>query len=394
MTTPLPFHRRLGVRLALVLFAGLLLVDLAALPLWNWFYFLSTPEWSDPEQLRSYADYLETLSPEEVDQLMWDTSFLESSDLASIVGFTALYAGFFSLLLGCLVSFLATRRIVTLTREASGPVNDPESLPGPFTESGRDELMLLARSMNEMRDEILRLVGEIEERDRRRRDWIAEVSHDLRTPLTALAVLLEQARPVVAHVDGAERERLNEILRSAREDVARVQDYAQDLLEVARLEAGDELRLEPVPAGELLSDVTRELEPVARDRGVRLEADLPHGLPELMADGRRLVRALENLILNSVQWARSRVRIEVVADERALTIAIEDDGPGLPTEGPGQVEIADLQRHLGRRDSAGIGLQVADKVIAAHGGTTVGANRSEGGARWTVRLPGMGVEPE
>ena len=88
---------------------------------------------------------------------------------------------------------------------------------------------------------------------------------------------------------------------------------AEDLLDTARLDAGDELVVEPVPAGELVAQTVEALIPLARERELALEAEVPAGLPTLHADGRRLARALENLVMNSLQHAHARVQVSAAS---------------------------------------------------------------------------------
>ncbi|MEM7306354.1 MAG: ATP-binding protein [Planctomycetota bacterium] len=382
----LPLPRRLGFRMGLVLFAGLFLVDLVMIPFWNWLWLALSPEWFEPDYLRAYAAHLETLTPDELEAARWDMGSYSLLDNAALLGAMALYAALFSLVLGSFVSFLATRRISELTRTASTPGTDGQEVPGPFRVAGRDEIAQLGTAMDGMRSEILALLERIEERDRSRRRWVAEVSHDLRTPLAALAVSLDQALPLARGIPEPEqREALEGTLAAAGLDVRRVQDLAEDLLEIARLDAGDALQLEPVPVGELARDAARALSPLADGSAVRLRVELPPGLPELRADGRRLMRALENLLLNSIQHARSEVTLRARHVDDAVHLVVEDDGEGLPDSGKGAHE--DLQRPRSRPDSAGIGLEVADKVVRAHGGALRARNRPEGGARVEMHVP-------
>ena len=380
-------HKRLGFRLGLLLFVGLFVVDLALIPLWNWLYFTLTPEWSDPATLRAYAAELESMSPAELEKEIWDISFIESSDYATVTAWTVAYAAVFAVLLGGLASFVATRRIRRLTREAGTPGGDDPAVPGPFHAAGDDEIAHLGRTMNEMRARILSLLGKIDERDRLRREWVAEVSHDLRTPITALGVALEQAHAVANECAPPRREALVELIESATLDVRRIHDLAVDLLEIGRLEAGDPLNVEPVPAGELVRNTVHSLMPVARERRIELQLDLPVGLPELCVDGRRLMRAIENVVLNSIQHAIERVHVTAGVQDPRFVVRVSDDGPGLPKADGAAVPVAGLRHHLRRDDSTGIGLEVAAKVVAAHGGRLLAENRPGAGATFEMILP-------
>jgi len=184
--------------------------------------------------------------------------------------------------------------------------------------------------------------------------------------------------------------KLPALLDAAEFDTRRIRDLAEDLLEMARLEANADLQLESVPPGELLQSVIRELAPVAESRGIHLESSFPVEAIELKADGRRLIRAVENITLNSLQHADTMVRLSVRHRDSQLEILVEDDGPGLPEQN-GQVVLTEIGQDPSRRDSAGIGLEVAQRIIAAHGGEISAENRARGGASVVVSLP-LGVK--
>jgi len=278
------------------------------------------------------------------------------------------------------VSRLVTGRVTRLARAAAAPIGDPHQLPGPFPVEGEDELAQLAGTLNGMRDKIAELVADLDHKDRERRRWIAQVSHDLRTPLTALTACL----------DGARNELASPRLDAARHDAARLAELIEDLLDIARLEAGDEPVTEPVPPGELARQAARGLEPLAEQGGVALSLDLEPGLPLLEADGRRLMRALENLLKNALHHAHGAVTLRATREDGAVRFTVEDDGDGMPSGPDGVVDVEALTDHLSRPDSAGLGLVVVRKVAEAHGGR-IGAESHEGeGARVWFDVPVTG----
>ncbi len=380
-----PFFRRLSFRLAVLLFLGFFVVDIISVPVWDWLITESSQELYDPEALRAYADQLENDPENAQDPLV----ISDYDDYLYVYGGTIVYNLLMSLLLAFAISVLATRRIKRLAREAAQPLNSVSDLPGPFTAKGDDEIAQLADNMNRMRGRTARLLAKLNERDRLRIDWVGDVSHDLRTPLTALAVSVERCTTLLDDIpDSPQREDMQRMLSAAQLDTRRVLDLAEDLLEIARLEAGQALMTEPVPPGQLLREAVEGLLPIAEDRGIALTLDYSPGLPELNADGRRLIRAIVNLIINSLQHAASQVHVSACACEESntLEIVVEDDGHGLP-ETDGKVVLSRLGRDAGRRDSTGIGLEVAQRIIDAHLGTMSGHNKSDGGASVSIRLP-------
>ena len=380
-----PFYRTLTFRLALVIFLALVVIDSLTIPLWNWLYFALNPEWLDPAYLRAYADLVEGVeseraaaidgTPESLSDRLWM--------YAAIVGYVAVYAA----ILAFFVSRLATRRIRRLSNQVAGEGVDDDRIPGPFDEDGTDEIRLLAATMNRMRERIAGLLSTLDERDRLRSEWVSGVSHDLRAPLTALTASIERSRAIVPDLpEGERRDTLERMLRAAQLDVRRVLDLAEDLLESVKLEDEGELLVEPVPAGELLRNAVDSLRPIAELRGVTIDLRYPRGLPELQADGRRLIRALENVIMNSLEHAREWVRVSASRDAGALVVSVVDDGPGLP-ESDGRVDLESLGADRGRADSTGIGLTVAARIIEAHRGRIDGRNSADGGASISLILP-------
>ncbi len=286
------------------------------------------------------------------------------------------------------LSRFVTRRLSRLAEQAAQPLGADGGLPAPFEVGGRDEITVLAGAMNAMRGRVAALLGGLAQREVNRREWIAQVSHDLRTPLTALTACLDRAEMLLAERDDdASRERLRELIQVAQYDADRVRDLADDLLEIARLEAEDDLLREPVPPGELVRQAVRGLGPLAEARGVRLETVI-ESVPETVeADGRRLLRALENLLRNAIQHARSRVEVRVAQAAGGLRFAVGDDGPGLP-ESDGRIDLVALSERRSRDDSTGLGLRVTRRVAEAHGGRIGAENSPEsGGALVWFEIP-------
>ncbi|MCB9851365.1 MAG: HAMP domain-containing histidine kinase [Phycisphaerales bacterium] len=307
------------------------------------------------------------------------------SELISRIIASAIVATLTSALLVSLV----TRRLSQLAADASTPLSEnPENvdLPGPFAVSGDDEIARLATALNTMRGRIEQLVGRLEDRDRQRREWIAQVSHDLRTPLTALSACLERAMERYSN-DGKPHDRgLIEAIQVARQDGQRLQTLVDDLFELARLDAGEKLVAEPVPPGELVRQTVRGLRPLAEARNLKLTADVAPSLPTVRADGRRLMRALENMLRNAIHFAKARVVLSVYVDEGMLKFEVSDDGPGLPVKA-GIVRLGQSDSAAKRPDSAGLGLIVTRRVATAHGGKLDGRNLPEGGAAVWIQIP-------
>ena len=357
-----PLHRRISFRIALGSSLGFLILSWLSLPVWDliWPYF----------------------HPDVPAPLDWD----EGWTLGEIIAGSAIHATC-GLLLGGVLGHLFTRRALTplrdIAQQAAEPFGHDDPLPGPFEVTGDDEVAQLATALNAMRARGIDLRETLAGRDGQRREWIAQISHDLRTPLTALVTCLDLLE---LRMKKSEDEHGGELIVAARHDADRVMQMAEDLLRIARLELDEELTLERVQPAELIEATVTGLAPLAGERGLELEVEVAGDLPAIEADGLMVLRGLENLVSNSLRHAESRIRLEARVEGQSVRFTVLDDGPGLPTNGR-PVRFADLRAARSGADSSGLGLLVTERVAGAHGGRTGCANRPEGGAEVWFEVP-------
>jgi len=200
--------------------------------------------------------------------------------------------------------------------------------------------------------------------------FTADIAHEMRTPLGAIASVAQAAR----EGDPAEaRQALEVIARRAIESGALV----GDLLTLARTSDSDALECEPVDLGDIVRRVCRDAAAAhpARTIDLRAESVIVSG------DERRLLQLVRNLVENAYERARSRVAVELSIDGAGAVLCVDDDGPGIPPELEGRL----FERFAKGDDSngSGLGLAICRWVAVAHGGTI----RHAGGARFIVRLP-------
>ena len=246
----------------------------------------------------------------------------------------------------------------------------------------RDELGHAAAAL----DKLVGRLGELEtERagaEAERRAMLTSISHDLRTPLTALSAALE------ALVDGVAPDPAR-YLRSMGSDVVALTSLIDDLFLLARIEAGERvLDHELLDLSELVDEAVEALAPAAHRHDVRLETDTPGHVP-VLGSAAELGRVVRNLLDNAIRFspAGGAVRCEVRCDGRAA-LTVVDDGPGFPDAFRGKAFLpfsrADSAR--GRTTGgAGLGLAIAGGLVAAHGGT-IRIDPGPGG-RVTFELP-------
>ena len=227
---------------------------------------------------------------------------------------------------------------------------------------GDDEIARLAVTMNEM-------LARLEASARRQQQFVADAAHELRTPLTRMRTELE--------VDAARASQLDEIVA--------LQRMIDDLLLLARGDAGGARRAERVDLDDLVLDELRALPappPTVDRRGV--------SAAQVIGDRDELRRVVRNLLDNARRHATASVTVELAEGDGRATLAVTDDGPGIPTDRRAEVferfSRLDAARSAGG-GRAGLGLAIVHDIVARHGGTVTVDDGPAGGARFVVDLP-------
>lgn len=253
----------------------------------------------------------------------------------------------------------------------------------PGTRGRRDEMGRLAAAFDAM---AIRLAGLVEGRERLLRD----VSHELRSPLARMRLAIGLAQQPKAD--------LPRQLQRIELEISRLDGLVGAILDVSRLDAGAEaMSFETVDLAALIDGIVEDARFEADATGRHIEWPGCDGPTDLLADPRWLAAAIENVVRNALRYtptgARVRLELESIPDARVLRIA--DDGPGIPEEE--LTRIFDPFHRVGQdRDrstgGAGLGLAIAARVVAAHGGRVVarnlaGAERSPAGLEISFWLP-------
>jgi two-component system OmpR family sensor kinase len=254
-------------------------------------------------------------------------------------------------------------------------------------EYGGDEIAALGRSFNRMADELASRARALDASDRARRQLLADVSHELMTPLTAMRGYVETLAMSEARFDGPTRERY---LRIALEETHRLEHIIGDLLDLARLEGGGgTLRRETVDIGTLFARVAARHERELRERRVTMERQVHPDADTLLADPARLEQALQNLAANALRHTPDGGRISLTAapQAQAIVITVRDSGPGIAPEHLPLIfdrfYKADASRPFA--GGSGLGLSIVKAIVERHGGTVTA--RNDGGAVFEVVLP-------
>jgi signal transduction histidine kinase len=245
--------------------------------------------------------------------------------------------------------------------------------------SGRDEIASLAVSINRMAADLARL-------ESARREFVAKVTHDLRTPLTAIKGL------VVNLLDAAPEEH-QQTLEIVDEQTERLTRLVDDLLTASRLQRGA-LRLHLVPSD--LSAVARSATTLAtgmaKRLGVSMHSDLPEDAVFVQGDADRLQQVVLNLINNALKatTAGGRIWIRLAPNDKAVILTVSDDGRG-PTEEETARAFEPYFRGAG--GGAGLGLTIAHEIVTAHNGRIWLRRRPEGGAEAGFSIPSWPAGP-
>lgn len=291
-----------------------------------------------------------------------------------------------------LLSRRLTRRLTELNREM-GIFRSLELTPDAPTPAAADgdEIDQLRSTFAAMAERIRHQIAELENQDRLRREMVANVSHDLRTPLTHLQGYIETVLLKEESLAPTERREYLEIALRHGERLGRL---VTDLFELAKLDALHEpAERERLPVGELVQDVAQKFSLNARDRGVSLNAGLEGGQTMILADVGLMECALENVLENALRYTPDGGRIDIrlaVADQR-LRIEIRDTGPGIGPDDVSQVfdRYYRAQRATGADDDrgAGLGLAIAKRAAELHGGSLCCESQIGEGTMFRFELP-------
>ena len=254
-------------------------------------------------------------------------------------------------------------------------------------EQGGDEVAALARSFNRMADDLASRARALDASDKARRQLLADVSHELMTPLTAMRGYIETLGMPELSLDGTTRERY---LAIVTEETHRLERIIGDLLDLARLEGGGTaIKREPVDVATIFERVAARHERELHARHIRLERRVAAGAEQVPGDQDRLEQALQNLAANALRHTPDggAVALTAVADDGRVRITVRDSGPGIAPAHLPLIFDRFYKIDTARKASggSGLGLSIVKAIIERHGGLITA--RNEGGAVFDIVLP-------
>jgi two-component system phosphate regulon sensor histidine kinase PhoR len=235
---------------------------------------------------------------------------------------------------------------------------------------------------------VVRDLSPLRRLERVRQDFVANVSHELKTPLTSILGYAETL------LDGGldDLERRHGFVETIRDQSARLTAIVEDLLALSELDRPDAaLVLGPVDLAKLARAVTDALTPRARKDGLALSCEAPEGEVIVPGERTRLEQLLFNLVDNALKYTEAgSVLVRITREPGAVVLAVEDTGPGIPEEAKSRIFERFYRVDAARSrevPGTGLGLSIVRHIVELHHGRVEAANRPGGGARFTVRLP-------
>ncbi|MGB9671380.1 MAG: sensor histidine kinase [Halothiobacillaceae bacterium] len=292
----------------------------------------------------------------------------------------ALLAGALGILLGVFLSRSLTAPLQRLADAARGVAR--RDFSRRVKEEGGTELSEVARAFNQM-------TTALEESERQRQNMVADIAHELRTPLSVLQGNLQAILDGVYALDRSEIERLYDETRL----LSRLVD---DLRELALADAGQlRLNVQPLEAGGVIQGTVDSLALAAESRGVALDTHLPVDLPPVRADPDRLGQVLRNLLVNALRHTPvgGAITVSAAATAQAVEIAVADTGEGIAAEDLPHVfeRFWRVDRSRSREGWAeggsGLGLSVAQSLVEAQGGRIWAESTPGTGSTFRFTLP-------
>jgi signal transduction histidine kinase len=301
--------------------------------------------------------------------------FLANVQQAALIG--VIIAAIVAILVGTWLFRQITRPLEELRSAAQTLADGDLSVRIPV--SSPDEVGKLAVAFNDM-------AAEVERHEALRRQMVADVAHELRTPLSVMRGNIE------AMMDGLLQPSQGE-LSEVHHEVLRLARMVEDLRTLSLADAGKlHLAMEPLDAGELVRTAVRRMTPLAKAQDVAIQAEAPDRPVPIRGDEDRLQQALMNLIDNGMRHAPAGGSVEVEtgqANGKAF-LAVTDDGPGIPAD-----ELPNLFDRFWRGDKSrsrggggsGLGLAIVHQIVTLHVGEVSVESPPAGGSRFIITLP-------
>ena len=296
---------------------------------------------------------------------------------------------------GLVAGLIAFRWITRPLRQLTADVHRFEAdgrvgLTNPAVQNGRatgpDEIVTLRQAFTQLTERVADQWRQLSTQDLQRREIVANLSHDLRTPLTSLHGYLETLRLKADSLPPAEQQRYLDIALGQSRKVGRL---AEELFELARLEDSTiTLQKENFSLADLLQDVFQKFELAAEARQQRLVADIASDLPSVSADLGMIERVLTNLIDNAIRHTPAGGEIAVALRHGVgkVDVEVSDTGPGIPEAQRQNLFIRPSFKNSVRQHAGGLGLIIVSRILRLHDSDIELVNRARPGTVFRFSL--------
>ena len=314
-------------------------------------------------------------------------SYVARSSVIAIVAIAL-----FTALIGLLVFGLLTRRLNRLNREMQRVTESKFDLePTLLTANGSsDEIDELSNAFIDMSAQIRTQIAQLTENDRLRRELVSNISHDLRTPLTAMQGYIETLIIKRDSMSAEERERY---LRIAQKHTARLGILIGDLFELSKLDAASVTpSVESFSLPELVQDIAQEFQIESERKNIALQIEVDNAAQDTMGDIGLIQRVLENLVRNAIQFTPEGGEVTISIAERrdSFAISVSDSGPGIAEEDVPRIFDRFYRARDGeeaRSDSSGLGLAIVKRILDLHDSRILVMSKRNTGTRFEFELP-------
>jgi len=304
--------------------------------------------------------------------------------IAGIVLFTAI--------VGLLVFGLLTRRLKRLNSEMQRVTDSKFEIEPtlPTARDNGDEIDELSNTFVDMSAQIRKQIDQLTENDRLRRELVSNISHDLRTPMSAIQGYIET---LIIKSDSMSAEDRDRYLRIAQKHTIRLGSLIGDLFELSKLNAGSVTpNVESFSLPELVQDIAHEFQIESERKNISLHVDVDAQAANTMGDIGLIQRVLENLVRNAIQFvpAGGDVTISITEQSESVAVAVSDNGPGIAEKDVPRI-FDRFYRALGGEEagsnSSGLGLAIVKRILDLHDSRITVVSALNSGTRFEFELP-------
>lgn len=297
----------------------------------------------------------------------------------------------FTLVIGLLVFGLLTRRLKRLGHEMRrvSESNFEDEIDLMPTKSG-DEIDALTQAFVEMSARIKEQIRQLRENDRLRRELVSNISHDLRTPLSAMQGYIETLIIKAERMSPEDRDRY---LKIARKHTIRLGTLIGDLFELSKLDSASVTpNLETFSLPELVQDIAQEFQLESEQKDISLSIDTQSDAAYTIGDIGLIQRVLENLVRNAIRFtpAGGEITISIAQRPESLAVAVSDNGPGIPDDDLPRIFdrfYRSVNGEEARSGSSGLGLAIVKRILDLHGSRITVISKVNRGTRFEFELP-------